>query len=127
MEIIDSPFEDLLGIEILEKNEGSAVIRVSKKKELTNFLGIFHGGVLASIADTAAVQALMGFTTKGPYYSVTLNIKFKKPADCDFITAQAQARHLKSKFFETNITITDPHQVVLAIVTVKSMLPNYSS
>jgi uncharacterized protein (TIGR00369 family) len=58
MDKINSPYENLLDMYIAEKKEGFCKIGLSYRKELTNPGGNFHGGAIASIVDTAAVQGL---------------------------------------------------------------------
>jgi uncharacterized protein (TIGR00369 family) len=125
LEKISSPFENLIGMEIIEKSQGKSIISIRKKDELTNFLGIIHGGVLASICDTAAVQALMTLAPEGPYLTAELAIKYKKPAQSNEIFAHASAKHVKSKFFQTHIEIVDGNKALISTSTVKSLLPNY--
>ena len=55
-----SPFENLLGLQVEEANSERARVSLRHKTELTNFVGVVHGGALASLCDTAAVQALQG-------------------------------------------------------------------
>ena len=56
---ICSPYENLLDMYVVEKKEGFAKIGIAYRKELLNPHGYFHGGVIASIVDTAVVQGLI--------------------------------------------------------------------
>ncbi|MBL7196461.1 MAG: PaaI family thioesterase [Candidatus Omnitrophica bacterium] len=125
MDITHSPFEGFLKMYIVEKNKDSCKIGLSHRKDLTNPHGIFHGGVIASIADTAAVQALHNIYPLGPYFTVSLSVDFKNPSKAKEIFAEAKARHLKGKFFKTDITITDSENKMIAQAEVKSFLPRW--
>ncbi|MDD5005333.1 MAG: PaaI family thioesterase [Candidatus Omnitrophica bacterium] len=126
MDITHSPFENFLKMYVAEKGKDFCKIGLSHRKDLTNPHGIFHGGVIASIADTAAVQSLhILYPTGGPYFTVSLSITYKNPTSAKEIFAEARSRHLRSKFFKTDVTITDSDNKLIAQAEVKSFLPNY--
>ena len=56
MEEIKSPFENFLKMYIIEKEAGFAKIGLKHRKEVCNPHDMFHGGAIASLADTAAVS-----------------------------------------------------------------------
>ena len=107
MEKINSPYENLIGMYISEKREGFCRICLPYRKELTNPHGNFHGGVITGIVDTAAVQGLRTLFTKGPYLTVDLGIRYKSPSCASEIFAEARPRHLKGKFFVTDVKVVD--------------------
>ena len=127
MERINSPYENLLGMYIVERKEGFCKVGLSYRKELTNPHGNFHGGAIASIVDTAAVQGLRTIVEDGPYLSVSLEIRYKKPSKALEIFAESKPVHLKGKFFKSDIRIVDKEGVLIAQAEVKSFLPNYKS
>ena len=94
-----SPYENLLDMYIAEKKEGFCRIGLSYRKELTNPHGHIHGGVIASIIDTAAVQGLRTVFPKGPYLTVDINIRYKSPSNASEIFAEARPRQVRGKFF----------------------------
>ena len=83
----------LLGAELLEAADGTAVIEVSYREDLTQQHGYFHGGVVTTIADTASGYA--AYTTMPPDSSV-LTVEFKinlmNPAAGDRLRAEARVR-----------------------------------
>ena len=125
MERMISPFENLLGMYIIEKKEGFCKIGMSYKKELTNPHGNYHGGAIASIIDTATVQGLRTIFPKGPYLTVDVNIRYKKPSNSPELFAEARPRHLKGKFFSTEIKVLDKEQNLVAEAQVKSFIPTW--
>jgi len=46
-------FSQWLGIEVLEIREGYSKIKMTVRKEMINGLGVVHGGVAFSLADSA--------------------------------------------------------------------------
>ncbi|MFZ1809074.1 MAG: PaaI family thioesterase [Cyclobacteriaceae bacterium] len=53
MDTDKNPYADLLGIKVLELEEGTARVSAVVKPEHTNHLGYSHGGFLYSVADYA--------------------------------------------------------------------------
>ena len=124
-EKIPSPFENFLGIYIIEKNEGTCRVGLDYKKEISNFHGDFHGGAIAALADTAAVQSLRALTLRGPYLTVNLDIRFKSPTKASTIIAEAKSSHLKGKVFRTDVRVMDTENKLIAAAVVKSFLPGW--
>ena len=122
MERINSPYENLLDMYIVDKSEGFCKIGISYRKELTNPHGNFHGGAISSIIDTAAVQGLRTIFPEGPYLTVDVNIRYKKPANSAEIFAEARPKHLKGKFFITEVKVIDKDNNLIAEAQVKSFL-----
>ena len=125
MERINSPFEQLLDVRIAEKAQGFCKISLSKKESLTNPHGNFHGGVIASIIDTAAVQALLTVCPQGPFLTVDLEVRYKKPSSCEHIFAEARPSHIRGKFFRTAVLVHDSQDKLIAEGVVKSFIPAY--
>lgn len=126
MERMDSPYENFLQMNILEKGEGSCKIVLFYRKEVTNPHGNFHGGVIASVVDTAAVQALRTLSLPGPYLTVNLDIRYKNPSMASKIFAEAYTRHLKGKLFLTEVKVVDSDDKFVAQASVKSFLPKWT-
>jgi len=125
MERINSPYEDLLDMYVAEKMRGFCKIGISYRKELTNPHGNYHGGAIASIIDTATVQGLRTIFPEGPYLTVDVNIRYKKPSNSRELFAEARPRHLRGKFFSTEIKVIDKERNLVAEAWVKSFLPEW--
>ncbi|KPK97506.1 MAG: hypothetical protein AMJ95_08540 [Omnitrophica WOR_2 bacterium SM23_72] len=123
IEGINSPYENLLDMKVVARDEGFCKIGIAYRKELTNPHGNFHGGTIASIIDTATVQGLRTIFPKGPYLTVDVNIRYKKPTDSAEIFAEARPRHLRGKFFISEIKVVDKENQLVAEAQVKSFLP----
>jgi len=80
----------MLGAELVGAADGSAVIEVPYREDLTQQHGYFHGGVVSAIADTASGYA--AYSTMPPDASV-LTVEFKinlvNPAVGDRLRAEA--------------------------------------
>jgi len=53
------PFANFLGIKLDELQHGSATLSLETREELTRDGGLIHGGVLASLIDTASAFATL--------------------------------------------------------------------
>lgn len=54
-------FSQWLGIEVVSAEEGSAILQMTIRKEMTNGFGIAHGGISYSLADSALAFASNNF------------------------------------------------------------------
>ena len=127
MEKINSPYETLLEMYIDKKSEGFCRIGISYRKELTNPHGNYHGGTIASIIDTATVQSLRTVFPEGPYLTVDVNIRYKKPSNSAELFAEARPKQLKGKFFITEVKVMDKENNLFAEAVVKSFLPAWKT
>lgn len=60
-----APYYRYLGLEIAERAEGRALVRLPHRAELTNSRGEIHGGVQGSLLDIALSQALRSVLPPG--------------------------------------------------------------
>ena len=51
------PFATLLGIELIEKGDGRALLAVDLRADLMNSFGVAHGGVVMTLLDIAMAMA----------------------------------------------------------------------
>jgi uncharacterized protein (TIGR00369 family) len=74
------PFMDLLGAKSLEASEGRVVVAMTPQEFHYNPLGTVHGGILATLLDTAAGCAVHSTLPAGiGYTSLDLTVKFLRP------------------------------------------------
>ena len=90
-QVESGPFWKHLGMKILEAHEGKVKLKLELKDEHMQVYGVIHGGVLASLVDSAigvAVQSTLadheGSTT------TNLQIMYAKPAQSGQLMAEAQ-------------------------------------
>ena len=78
--IDSSPFERLLGVQILRAEEGQAHLSLPFTLKLSNGGGVMHGGALTSLADTAVAMAIKSLLPPGTVFATTdLSMKFVAP------------------------------------------------
>jgi uncharacterized protein (TIGR00369 family) len=75
-----SPIMETLGLDLVEVDEGRAVLTCEPEPFLANQVGVLHGGVASTLLDSAASAAL--HTTLGPgdsYATVSLTATYCRP------------------------------------------------
>lgn len=105
-------FSQWLGIEKIEIKEGYSKIKMLVRKEMVNGLGITHGGIAFSLADSAFAFAC----NNRNIFSVALDtaINFIKPVRAgDILTAEAKEVHngKSTGLYHINIVNQDNHAV----------------
>ena len=85
-------FSQWLGIEVLEVKEGCSKIKMVVRAEMMNGLGIIHGGVAFSLADSAFAFACNNRNQLSVALDTSIN--FIKPVHVgDVLTAEAKELH----------------------------------
>lgn len=87
-----SGFPHASGMRVVSAGPGKVSLALTKKPELTQFFGHFHGGVIAGLADQAAGAAVSTALPKGRIaVTVEIKVNFLGPADGEEIIANAEA------------------------------------
>ncbi|WP_298296296.1 hydroxyphenylacetyl-CoA thioesterase PaaI [Hydrotalea sp.] len=110
----DDLFSQWLGIQVLEINEGYSKITMQVRPEMVNGLGIVHGGIAFSLADSAFAFAC----NNRNQLSVALDtsIQFLKPVHVhDTLTAEAMELHNGKSTGLYLIKIFNQHQHMIAL------------
>lgn len=108
-----SPYGDFLGIQIGELSAGRAVCSMTLMDHHLNNGGRVHGGVLTSLADTAAGAAVRTMRPAGKASATTdLNVAFIRPPSGDTLVAIAQVISAGKALFRTEITVNSDNKLV---------------
>jgi uncharacterized protein (TIGR00369 family) len=87
----------LLGLTMKERDERGATVVMRPRPEFAQEYGVVHGGLLAAVADTAAVYALLPRLAEGEAMtSVEFKVNFLAPADPDGGEIEARATIVKA-------------------------------
>ncbi|MDA1369674.1 MAG: PaaI family thioesterase [Proteobacteria bacterium] len=101
-----SPYGEFLGIEIVEFSAGKATCSIELKDHHLNNGGRVHGGVLTSLADTAAGVAVRSVRPEGKLSATTdLSISFIRPPRGNSLLAVAEVIHAGRQLFRCEIAI----------------------
>ena len=110
----DDLFSHWLGIEIIEIKEGYSKIKMIVRNEMINGLGIVHGGIAFSLADSCFAFACNNRNN----FSVALDtsINFLKPVHPgDELFAEAREIHNGKSTGLYQVTITNQRNHTIAI------------
>jgi acyl-CoA thioesterase len=107
-------FSQWLGIERLEVQPGSCVLRMTVREEMLNGFRISHGGIAYSFADSALAFAS---NSRGKHaVSVETSISHTAPLHAgDVITATATEEHLGHKIAIYRVEVVNQHNHRIAI------------
>ena len=108
-----SPYGDFLGINIEESSDGKAKCTLDLKDHHLNTGGRGHGGVLTSLADTAAGVAVRSVRPEGKASATTdLSIAFIRPPTGNSLEAFAEVIHAGRRLFRTEISVFSEDKLV---------------
>ena len=108
-----SPYGDFLGIKIEEFSGGNARCSLELKNHHLNNGGRVHGGVLTSLADTAAGVAVRSVRPEGKASATTdLSIAFIRPPTGNSLLALAEVIHAGRRLFRTEISVFSEEKLV---------------
>ncbi len=94
----DSPFWQLLGMELVDVRKGWAKVRLPFSRKLIQPLGIAHGGAIFAPADSAVAMALIGLVDRrDSFTTVEMKINYLRPFEGGEIFAEARIVHLGTK------------------------------
>ena len=120
------PFARLLGLKLGELGRGSATLYLELREELKRQGGLLHGGVTASLIDTAAAMAVLTLVETGKTVTVDLTIHYLLPLITGRATAHARVLRSGKRLSVISVEVLDDKEnlAATAITTyVKSALP----
>jgi acyl-CoA thioesterase len=109
----DDLFSNWLGIEVIEVKEGYSKIQMKVRKEMINGLGIVHGGIAFSMADSCFAFACNNRNVLSVALDTAAN--FLKPVHVgDVLTAESKEMHNGRSTGLYHITIKNQNDHVVA-------------
>lgn len=107
-------FSQWLGIEIIEISEGYSKIKMTVRKEMINGLGIVHGGIAFSLADSAFAFACNNRNILSVALDTSIN--FLKPVQVgDILIAETKELHNGRSTGLYQVSISNHQQHIVAI------------
>ena len=98
--IENSPFESLVGVNIVEAVDGHAVLTLPFTLKLANGGGVMHGGAMTTLADTAVVMAIKSLVAEGTQFAtIKLTMEFLAPVLEGTVTARAHVSGPEDRTF----------------------------
>lgn len=118
------PIVDTLQLEVISLAEGSCEVKVPRKLSYDGIFESFHGGLLMTVADSAACFAI--FTRTGPRTRLTttdMNIRFLAPCLSD-VTAKARVIKFGKTMCPVTVDLFDQNERMVAVAQVNYILLN---
>lgn len=117
--ISQDPYARSLGIELLELREGYSRVAMIIEEHMLNFLGIPHGGVIFSLADTAFAAAGNSHGQVAVALNVSINFLASVPLGTR-LCAEAREESLghRTALYRLSVTTEDGKPVALGHGTV---------
>jgi uncharacterized protein (TIGR00369 family) len=85
-----APIASLLGFRLAEVEHGRVVFEVAPDDSVYNPIGVVHGGLVCTLADTVAACAVHSTLDLGTIYtSIDLNVSYMRPVTRDSGTLRA--------------------------------------
>ncbi len=109
------PFYKLMGMKLEEITPGHARLSISWREDLCQPAGIMHGGVLASLVDTAIAHSIL-LTPEyraasqehgGRMVSVDLRLKYLRPVSVGKVFCDARVVRLGRQVIHTEAVVSD--------------------
>jgi uncharacterized protein (TIGR00369 family) len=110
-----NPFWSLLGMELMDVKKGWAQVRLPFNDNLTNAVGLVHGGAIFSPADSAVGMALVGLIGRDENIStLEMKINYLKPVKKSAIIAEAKIVHKGSQTAIGDVDVRDENDALIA-------------
>ena len=109
------PFAHFLGIRLGALKRGEATLHLELRDELRRNNGVAHGGVAASLADTAAAFAILTVIEPGQTTTtVDLTIHYLRPLLRGQATAKARVVRLGRRIITISVEVFDETETLAA-------------
>jgi uncharacterized protein (TIGR00369 family) len=110
-----SPFHASMGFDVVQADPGSVVLSFRALPEHLNLQGLVHGGVLATVADTAMGLAARTSVERGHrHVTIQLGVQYLRAASPGAIRASGRVLRTGSQIAHTDAELVDDGGRVLA-------------
>lgn len=109
------PFARLIGLEIGDIERGTATLHLPVRDELKQNRGLVHGGVIATLIDTAAAFAAITLLEPGESTTtIDLTIHYLRPLKAGSATAHARVLRAGRRVLVISVQILDETEALVA-------------
>ncbi len=116
------PFNEHLGIEVMEAHSDGMTIRCAVRPEMRNGHGVLHGGVIATMADVAVGVALKPRIAGRKATTIDLKVNYLKPVVEGSLWARCYLVRVGKRLITGRVDLTDDHGSLVAIAIASYML-----
>ena len=107
------PYYDPLGLEIVEVAEDFARVKMAYSEDIVNVYGMINGGIIATLADAAAANALLSAYDDEILTTIEFKINFWRAAKTD-LYGEARILHKGKGVAVSEVEIKDAQGSVLS-------------
>ncbi|MEN8250973.1 MAG: PaaI family thioesterase [Bacteroidota bacterium] len=101
-----APFEELLGIKIIEAKDGHSHLTMPFVFKLAQGKGLAHGGAVVTLADTTVAMAVKSIVPPDSRFgTISLNSEFLAPVTKGILTAKAKIKLLENRMIQGVATV----------------------
>jgi uncharacterized protein (TIGR00369 family) len=123
-----SPFYQLLGMKVLEIQNGTCRVEMPFRKKLTHPYGIIHGGAIASLADSAVAMALISLVKPTDRITtIEFKINFFTPVSQGKLMARSKMIYRGSKTAVGDVEVRNEKSKLIAKVIATYNIANPNS
>lgn len=109
------PFARLIGLELGVMERGAATLHLPVRDELKQNKGLVHGGVIATLIDTAAAFAAITLLEPGQSTTtIDLTIHYLRPLTAGRATAHARLLRAGRRILVISVDILDETEALVA-------------
>lgn len=117
------PFNSLLGLHIVRRHRDGVTVECKVRDELRNAGGYLHGGVAASIADSAiGISLASHFGGRRPITTTDLKINYLRPVHDGKIVARSHLLKVGRQLAVGRVDIFDANRRLVAIAVVTYLI-----
>jgi uncharacterized protein (TIGR00369 family) len=110
-----SAFHSSMGIDVLEASEGAVRLVLDARDDQRNLQGSVHGGVLATLADTAMGLAIRSaIEPERRHATIELSVRYLRPASPGRLEALGRTIRVGSSIAFAEADVTDPDGTLVA-------------
>lgn len=121
------PLLQTLGIRLVEIGDRHAVMEVTVDDRHRNYFGGAHGGLLATLVDTAAFFPRPLLPSGTPCTTTSLNVVYVRPAAVgDRLTARSELLHIGRRSASVRVEVVNQHGKLVVHGTASLMLTGSS-
>jgi uncharacterized protein (TIGR00369 family) len=110
-------FWGFVGCELVSLDENKVIVSLDVQDHHLNHIGILHGGVHATLLDSAMGLAAMAARPEDNMVTSNLNLHFTAPARKGKVTVVAEIVHMSGKMITAQGTITDDKNNLCSMAT----------
>jgi uncharacterized protein (TIGR00369 family) len=121
----DMPFNKLVGIRLVRVHKDGVTIACKMRPELLNAAGVLHGGVTATLADSALGIAITMRLGRLAATTVEMKLNYLRPVASGTVTARARILRMGSTLCIGRVDLFNDskEQVGAALVTYMLLKP----